>query len=250
MKRVTLQLLFAVVLFVSDGRCGSIGLVTMDYPPYAFLENGVYKGFEIEIALEAFKRIGQPVTIKIYPWARVLHMMRKGYADGLIGAYKTPERETFMDYPQTPMDYGIVSLFVRKEADITFTGDLKALSRYRFCVVRGFSYGNIFDNAVKDGTIVHIRKAPTIEDNIKAFLVLGSESIMISEKISCLYQLTRLGKRELVRELPVTLGAIPNYIAFSKKRHRLTVVEQLDRGLKSMHADGTTDAIIRNYTKE
>ena len=73
---------------------------------------------------------------------------------------------------------------------------------------------------------------------------------MISEKISCLYQLSRLGKRELVRELPVTLGAIPNYIAFSKKRHRLTVVERLDRVLKSMHADGTIDAIIRNYTKE
>jgi polar amino acid transport system substrate-binding protein len=73
---------------------------------------------------------------------------------------------------------------------------------------------------------------------------------MISEKLSCLYQLSRLGKREMVRELSVNLGAIPNYIAFSKKRHRLTVVERLDRVLKSMHADGTIDAIIRNYTKE
>jgi ABC-type amino acid transport substrate-binding protein len=63
MKRVAVLLLFAVVLFVSGGRCDPICLVTMDYPPYIYLEKGGYKGFEIEIALEAFKRIGQPVMI-------------------------------------------------------------------------------------------------------------------------------------------------------------------------------------------
>jgi polar amino acid transport system substrate-binding protein len=250
MKKLALALLFVALFFVSDGRAEPLSLITMDYPPYTFQENGVLKGFQIEIALEAFKQMDQPITIKIYPWARVIHMMKRGMADGVIGAYKTPERELFIDYPQTPMDYGIVSLFVLKDSSITFSGNLKELSDYRFCVVRGFSYGKTFDEAVRNGTIVQIREAPTIEESIKAFLVLGLKTILITEKYSCFYQLSRLNKLNAVRELPVTIGEIPNYIAFSKKRNRLAMVKRLNKMLASMHANGTINAIIGRYTTD
>ncbi len=250
MKKLAMPLLFIVLFFVSDGRTEPLTLVTMDYPPYTFQENGGLKGFQIDITLEAFKRMGQTVTIKIYPWARAIHMLKKGTADGLIGAYKTPEREQFMDYPQTPITFGTLSLFVLKGSSITFNGNLKELSDYRFCVVRGFSYGKTFDNAVKEGTIVHIRKAPSIEENIKAFLHLGLKSILISDKETCFYQLSRLDKVNQVRELPVKLEKIPTYIVFSKKRNRPTLVERLDKVLARMHSDGTIKAMIRRYTKD
>jgi polar amino acid transport system substrate-binding protein len=250
MKRLALAHLFVALLFVSDGRGEPLCLIAMEYPPYSFQENGVLKGFQIDIALEAFKQMDQPVTIKIYPWARVIHMMKRGTADGVIGAYKTPERERFIDYPQTPMDYGIVSLFILKDASIAFNGNLKELSDYRFCVVRGFSYGKTFDKAVRNGTIAQIRKAPTMEESIKAFLVLGLKTILIAEKYSCFYQLSRLNKVNAVRELPVTIGEIPNYIAFSKKRNRPGLVERLNKTLASMHADGTINAIIGRYSTD
>ncbi len=250
MKRLASTLLFAALFFVSNGSAEPLTLVTMDYPPHSFQENGEQKGFWVDITLEAFKRMDQPVTIKSYPWARVIHMMKKGYADGVAGAYKTPERELFMDYPRQPITFGIISLFVLKDAPITFNGNLKELSDYRFCVVRGFSYGKTFDDAVRNRTIVQIREAPTIEENIKAFLVLGLKTILITEKYSCFYQLSRLNKVNAVRELPVKLGRIPIYIAFSKKRNHLAMVEPLNKILESMHADGTINAIIGRYTRD
>ncbi|MBI9090531.1 MAG: transporter substrate-binding domain-containing protein [Desulfobacterium sp.] len=250
MKRLAPTLLFIVFFFVSDGRAEPLSLIAMEYPPYSFQENGKPKGIWVDIALEAFTRMDQPVTIKTYPWARVIHMMKKGTADGVIGAYKTPEREQFMDYTQHPNTHGILSLFVRKDASITFNGDLKALSDYRFCVVRGFSYGKTFDDAVKNGTIVYIREAPTMEENIKAFLALGLKSILVAEKYACSHLLSRMDKVNAVRELPVKLDKIPIYIAFSKKRNRLALVKKLDRVLSRMHADGTITAMIRRHTKE
>ncbi|MCP4118680.1 MAG: amino acid ABC transporter substrate-binding protein [Desulfobacteraceae bacterium] len=250
MKKPAMALLLIATIFTSNARTETLFLVTMDYPPHAFQKNGEQKGIYVDIALEAFKRMDQPVTIKTYPWARVIHMIKKGYADGVTGAYKTQEREQFMDYTRTPIHYGTLSLFVLKDSSIAFKGDLKELRDYRFCVVRGFSYGNTFDNAVRDRTIVHIRKAPTIEENIEAFLVLGLKTILVTEKDSCLYQLSRMNKENAVRELPVELGKIPTYIAFSKKRNRLTIIERLDRVLARMHADGTITAIIQTYTKK
>lgn len=248
MKQLVLPLLFIAVFFVSNGKTDPLSLVTMDYPPHSFQEDGEPKGIWVDITREAFKRMGQPVTIKSYPWARVIHMMKKGHADGVAGAYKTPEREQFMDYPQTPITYGIVTLFVLKDSSITFNGDLKELSDYRFCVVRGFSYGNTFDTAVKNGTIVHIREAPTMEENIKAFLVLGLKSVLPTDRISGLYRLSRMDKENQVRELPVKLEKNPIYIAFSKKRNRLALVEKLDRVLARMRADGSINAMIQRYT--
>ena len=74
-------------------------IVTLEQPPVQYEEQGVIKGIAVDIVREVFGRMQQPVTLKVYPFARSLHIIRKGGADAIFAIVKNPERELFLDYP-------------------------------------------------------------------------------------------------------------------------------------------------------
>ena len=141
----TRGLLLFVIFFLISGYCfaKTLELVTLQYPPYVFEHNGEIKGIALEIVEEAFRRMQQPVNVKLLPWARALKYIKRGKADAIFTAFKNPERETFMVYSKEVLINQTISLFVRKDSNIIFDGDLKKLSNYRFGVVRKVSYGKI-----------------------------------------------------------------------------------------------------------
>ncbi len=101
-----------------------IELVTLQYPPYEYEEDGEVKGIAVDIITEGFTRLGYEVDITLYPWTRALNMVKNGDADGIFTAYKTEERLTFADYSNEILIQQSVSLFVTKGSNIQFDGDL------------------------------------------------------------------------------------------------------------------------------
>ncbi len=47
-----------------------IELVTLQYPPYEYEEDGEVKGIAVDIITEGFTRLGYEVDITLYPWTR------------------------------------------------------------------------------------------------------------------------------------------------------------------------------------
>lgn len=223
----------------------TISLVTLQYPPYEYDDNGVVKGIAVDIVKEGFKRIGYEVNVTIYPWARALEIIKNGEADGIFTAYKTPERETFAEYSKEILMPQTVSLFVLKDSGIKFERDLIEMSKYTFGTVREVSYGEKFDALVKDGKLT-VEETNNGEENMLK-LLNGRVDILVSNRYGALWILRRSGEIDAVKELTPVIQSVPSYIAFSKARKLSDLRDEFDEILLEMKKDGTIDKITKNY---
>lgn len=74
-----------------------IDIVTENYPPYEMqqAENGL-RGFDYEVAVEAFTRMGYVPTIRFLPWKRALNEAETGTTAGILTCARNAERERFI----------------------------------------------------------------------------------------------------------------------------------------------------------
>jgi len=246
-KLLTFNLVFLIIFFVSAiSFAAPLELVTLQYPPYEYEENGQAKGIAVEVIREAFSRMQQPITIKVIPWARAILKIEHGDADAIFTAYKTPERETFADYSSEILMPQVVSLFVKKNSPIVFDGDISKLNQYQFGAVRKMSYGKSFDTAVKNGVLTNIQLVTTGEQNFKKLLA-DRVDIVVSNKYGAVDILKQMNKFDMIKELSPELQSLPSYIAFSKKRNLAAIRDKFDAILKQMKNDGSYDKIINSY---
>ena len=237
------------VLFASQVFSEPLQLVTLQYPPYQYEEEGgELKGFVAAIVKEVFRRIEQPINIKVYPFARALNMIRDGDADAIFTAAKNPERETFADFPKEILIDQRMSLFVSTNSTLTFDGDFNKLRQYRFGVINGYRYGNIFDDAVKNGILPNIDQTNSAESNAKK-LAAGRVDFWMSTREQALFTIKKLGLSDAVKELKPEIQIMPIYLAFSKKRNLGTVRERFESELRKIKDDGTYERIISEYWK-
>jgi polar amino acid transport system substrate-binding protein len=241
-------LCFGLLICAVTAKATTLELVTLQYPPYQYEENGQIKGMVVEIVKEVFRRMQQPVNIRLMPWARSIKMIETGTADAIFTTYKTAEREVFADYSKVVLMPQTVALFVLKDADIKFDGDLQKLASYSFGVVNKVSYGDVFDNAVKNNLIKAPDTTNTGEQNIDKLLAKRFD-ILVSNRYGALNILKHKDAMDKVRELTPEVQAIPSYIAFSKKRNLDSVREKFDKILLEIKKDGTYEKIIHEYSK-
>ncbi|WP_137940099.1 transporter substrate-binding domain-containing protein [Chitinivorax sp. B] len=242
-------MLIGCIMYVPFTGAQTLELVTLQYPPYQYEENGVVKGLVVDIVNEAFRRIRQPVNITLLPWARAIKMIEDGSADGIFTAYKTPEREVFADYSKEILMPQTVSLFVLKDSSIHFDGDLSRLAGYNFGVVRKVSYGKVFDEAVKHGQIKVPDPANTGEQNIDKLLAKRFD-ILVSNKYGALDILASKGVLDRVKELSPEVEQVPSYLAFSKRRNLISIRDRFDEALSEMKQDGTYEGMIIRYVRK
>ncbi len=145
-------------------------LVTLDYPPYEYSENGEIKGLAVNVIREVFRRLDYKIEIISLPWARSLKLVERGQADAIFTAYRTPEREQFLDYSNEVLMPQEVSLFTRKSFPVHQSSELLSLGKYHFGARIGVSYGEKFDRAVENGTLENIHRVPDGDALIKLML--------------------------------------------------------------------------------
>ena len=232
-------------LISSELSSSELNIVTLQYPPYAYKENGQVKGIAVEIVTEAFKRLNLPITITVLPWARALHQIKNGDADAIFTLFKKPEREVFADYSNEVLVPQIVSLYVNKHSTIKFTGDLKQLKPYSFGLVRKVSYGQIFDRALKDNILTNVVRSNDAQQSFK-MLFSNRIDIVAINKYGALDILQHSNKLNYIKELKPDLQNIPSYIAFSKKRNLSTIRDKFDDTLRQMKIDGSYDLLLLN----
>jgi polar amino acid transport system substrate-binding protein len=223
-------------------------LLTGQYPPYEYEEDGQARGMVVEIVREAFRRAGRPVQVEVMPWARALQETQAGRADGLFAAVKTPERERQLAYTQEPLVPLVVSLFVRQGAAVRYEGPLAPLAGLRFGVVNRFSNGALFDGAVAAGTLPHVEVANSTESNIRKLLA-GRIDVMVNNRYGARYHLRRLGLQGQVQELPMPVDASPSYLALSRLRDDAALRAAFDKALAAMKADGSFQRIVDAHSR-
>lgn len=200
MRKIKYALSIAIFLLsIINIHPEELRLVTLQYPPYEFESNKKVEGVAAEIVKEVFKRMKQDIKIELLPWSRAIKEIEEGEADGIFTLYKTPERELFANYSNEVLIPQTVSLFVLRDSDISFDGDLQKLSKYKFGVVRGVSYGQKFDLAVQVGIISNIEEVTIGEQNFMK-LAASRIDIVISNKYGAMEIINKLGKAKKMKE--------------------------------------------------
>ncbi|MGO1117917.1 substrate-binding periplasmic protein [Rhodovibrionaceae bacterium A322] len=189
-----------------------IGKGSQDYPPYHWTEGEEVVGFVPDLIRATAKSLGiTRVVFKAYPWKRMLNQAEIGALDAVMPLFKTPERTTFLDYPNEPLTNETVAFFTSREQPVDYTGQVETMLPYSIGSIAGYSYGATFDNL--PFTRIEVTNETTLIKMIKAkrFRV-GISDVQVLQHYA-----KNLDFQPNILAPPVAVE--PLFIGFSKKRN-------------------------------
>jgi len=189
-----------------------------EYPPYEMTRNGVLEGFHIEMIQKTAERLNIKTQIKSVPWKRALKMMENGEADAITYIGKTPEREKYVYFSDGNILSSVKMSFIilsENKAKIPYSGKLEDLSQYTILTIRGFIYGEKFDNAsyLTKYNVDSYRQ-------IEKMLMMKRYQVAIVNVDDFTSSAMGTGSLNHFYFLSPNVSEINNYIGFSKSRNR------------------------------
>jgi polar amino acid transport system substrate-binding protein len=233
-----------VLALYSKPDAANYVFVTLEFPPLEYTgDDGNPQGIAVDMVKRIMSSLGHTVQIKVHPWPKALEMVRNGDADAIFTAYKTPERETFLDYSAEVLVPQIVGFYVKKGSPITFNGDLRTLRTRHIGVVSTISYGPKFDQVRSQ---LQVERVERLEQNFQK-LLSDRIDLLISNIHVADWELQKFQLREKIIRLPHEVERMSSYIAFSKQRSLTTLRDQFDQELRKLKGNGEYDEELGKY---
>ncbi len=245
-----LILLFLPILFGGTIPLGSLALgasVTLlgsdDLPPKCWLDNGAPRGYALDAAVEALRRTGFEVTIKLEPWRRAVEDAKAG-AGFITHFSKTPEREQLFDF-SVPLVYDRIVVVVSKGHEFPFS-TVWDLSHKTVGVMRGVAYGGDWSAALPNFTLEEDTNAAArlgllLRGRLDAaVLSSGAAGLKLAANAAGLDPLQ-------FTILPVPVLEDPNFLASAKGQESQATMDSLNEVIGQMHEDGTIRQIMARY---
>lgn len=219
-----------------------IRVVFTNWKPYGYMDNAKAAGFELEVFSAVMNKMGIQPEFDEYPWKRCLHMVRKGTADVIISALKTPEREEFLNFPSEPISQSNSAFFTTTDKNISFNGSYEDLTKYTIGVISGFSYGPSFDSA----DFLSKDKANNTEQVVKK-LVKGRYEIAIGNTAVISVTAKNLGVRSDIRFLTPLVHSEKLYVGFSKAGNHAELSDAFSKSISEFTTTAEYKEIMVRY---
>ncbi len=216
-----------------------------EWPPIMYRQDDKIIGAGPEIFVNIFKELGVEAVFRYEgKWDEVQNKAKAGSVDVLVAAYKTPERETYMDY-SIPYTVDPVVLVVKKGKPFPYE-KWEDLVGKRGVVMTGDSYGADFDKFIKDKlTVVSVKtpnEASLMLDKETAdyfvYALYSAEAYIFNNKLS--------DRLEIVSK-PVATENF--YLTISKKSAYVNLMPKINKLLKKYIADRTIAKTIEGNKK-
>lgn len=130
LQRLSAVLLAAVTVFLlfsgcSDAKSGTkkftVGFDS-DFPPYGYVENGVYKGFDLDLAKEVAKRNKWEIVLKPINWDAKDMELNSGSIDCIWNGFTMNGRENAYEWSEPYVDNSQVVLVKKNSGIHTISG--------------------------------------------------------------------------------------------------------------------------------
>lgn len=161
-------------------------VVTTEYPPFEYVENGILQGHDVDTVRCVLQTMGYEPIFKVLPWARAELMVRRGNADLLFSLTKSPERERHYLFT-APISSARDVLYARKDAGLSWSSfnDLADLS---VGVTASYSYAPEFMAWLRQGQAQVVTMSQQQPDlGGLRMVAVGRVDVFICEKKACDY---------------------------------------------------------------
>jgi len=221
----------------------SLRLYTEDSPPSSYVEKGRIEGLSTEIVREILRRVGQPDTISMVPWARGYKLAQFDADTGLFSTTRLPQREALFAWvgPLYMQHWG----FYRwkgagiKVADVEAAKQVARIGTYHQDAKMQYLQAMGFENLV-----------PTNKNNTNVIhLQRGDIDLWVSSDFNMPHLARQAGVSPDQLELAYAFKSVGNYIAFSKGTSP-HVIRLWQAVLDEMKSDGSYQRICHKYNYE
>ncbi len=93
--------LYFSLLFLNNSSAAEVlTFYAVDFPPYEF-ENPKspnLRGFDVDVILKSFERVGIEAEIEFLPWKRIVSMTKSGEIAGMVSCAKKQDRDVYVHY--------------------------------------------------------------------------------------------------------------------------------------------------------
>ncbi|OEE42369.1 transporter substrate-binding domain-containing protein [Vibrio anguillarum] len=240
MKRL-LIFIFSMMMALPSSFAATITAAQDPWPPFISPDKSM-PGLSVEIAVAAMKTQGYDVNFQIMPWSRALDEVSKGRIDLLPATWYTQERTAYLLYSDSYLENELS--FIKRAGDSFEFSGLNSLSGKQVGIVRGYGYGDDFLSATNfnkpdaNDLTTNLKKLQakridlTLEDKLVALSTMKEAGLNSSD-----FQFTTASLSK--NPLHVTSGkANPNAQKY---------IDAYNKGLATIKADGTFDAILAKY---
>ncbi|TWI66911.1 polar amino acid transport system substrate-binding protein [Desulfobotulus alkaliphilus] len=125
MHRFFLPLMLILILPLSS-PARTLDMLTDDFPPYSFQENGRISGICMDVIQSVFQDTAYDFHVQLFPFARAYAATRDGKNIFEFCVARTPEREELFHWigPVGPSYEGLIALSTRKDIRIESDRDM------------------------------------------------------------------------------------------------------------------------------
>lgn len=236
-----LRLLAIVLLSCAALLARAETLVAIDNanPPFMYQHEEQPLGLYPQMLQAIFARLGEPLLIQPMPWKRALLKGAAGEV-GIGGIYRNAERLKLFDYSE-PLFEERLLLYVRQDKPFTFE-QVSDLHGKRIGVIRGWSYTEDFDQAVRNGKI-RPQEGSSDEANLRK-LASGRLDAVVAIELAG-QRLLQLPGLEHLTALPRPLSINPTFLVFAKQAHQQELLQRFNQTLHDMQADGSLQVLVQ-----
>lgn len=212
-----------------------------DWPPIMSRNGDEIVGAGPELLFMILNELGLNMESRyVGSWDIVQEKAKNGEIDMIVAAYKTPEREAYMDYT---IAYTLdpVSIFVKKGNSFPFLNWDELVGK-KGVVTKGDSYGQEFDAFIAEKLDVVIADSPS---EAFALIISGEADYFVYAFYSGENALAKdEDLAEQIEILPNDVCAEDFYMTISKKSRLVGYLSQINQILQRLIDDGTVDELI------
>ena len=213
-----------------------------NYPPFTYVNSdGKPVGIDVELADEAFRRMGYRPEFVTINWAEKNTLLENGVIDCIWSSFSMSGRADEYTWAG-PYMYSHQVVAVMPDSDIQTLADLAG----KTVVVQATTKPESLFLDGNDPRIPEIRALHSLQKRelIYSYLAKGYADAVAAHEISILQFMKDYGFEFRILEEP--LEAVELGVAFSRSDDR-GIAQALSATLEEMHTDGTTRSILAGY---
>ena len=207
-------------------------------PPFMSGTSTVAHGVYPALLAAAFSAMGEPLQVSALPWKRVIVGIDEGRA-GAAGIYFNAQRAKVYDFSE-PLYVERIGVYYNAKKPVVFKS-LADLYGMRVGVITGWTYGEAFDRARREGKIIADAVPSDLQNLGKLEIGRIDAALIIVDAAPAL--LAHKQFPGIVRSERL-LGENATYLAFNKRAGNKALLRRFDAALNELRANGEHARIV------